>query len=101
MIELDVQLQDQINAAATRYYWAARLHSGRHWVPTRRLMSIAQEAIAAFHDAGLNRELPRTEMASFVDAAEAWLVRNQGKIWKLARLERRAENAERTTKQIG
>jgi hypothetical protein len=86
MTELDPALQDEIKAAATRFYWQAQLLNG-HQVPTRRLISIAQQAIQAFHDAGVNRELPRTEMSKFIDAAEAWLERQRGRIWKLAAAE--------------
>lgn len=89
MIELDAQLQDQINATASRYYWQARLHNG-HRVPTRELLNIAQQAIQNFHDATLSAgldKLPETEMGKFVRAAEAWLTRERGKLWKLAEQE--------------
>lgn len=81
MTQLDTQLQDQINRTASRYYWQARLLKG-HLVPTRELSQLALQAIENFHSAG--HELPRTEMTAFVEAAEAWLERNRGKIWRIA-----------------
>jgi hypothetical protein len=90
---MDAELQTQINANwakveseiaidATRRYWLTKLIRGER-LPTRELWNLTLAAIQDFHDASRD-EFPKTEMAKFVDAAEAWLNRNQGKIWKLA-----------------
>ena len=81
MIELDPQLQDQINASADRYYWQIRLERGA-WVPTRQLVRMAREAIEEFNAAGIH-EHPKTDMHNYIDAADARLERERGKLWKL------------------
>jgi hypothetical protein len=83
MVQLDAQIQDEITASADRYYWLIRLQRGAH-VPTRKLMNVALAAIADFHDASVNENNSPTDVGRFVAAAEAWLVRVQGRIWKIA-----------------
>jgi hypothetical protein len=88
VIKLDPVLESEVSASAEKYFWQARLHSG-HRIPTRRLMSLALQAIQDFREAGGN--LPTTDMSRFVDAAEAWLDRQRGRIWKLAAAEEAEE----------
>jgi hypothetical protein len=75
------KIESEIAKSSERYFWQIRLLNGHH-IPTRQLSQLALAAIENFHSAG--NELPRTEMTAFVEAAEQWLVRNQGKLWKLA-----------------
>lgn len=91
LTELDRQInadwakvQDAVKANAQRLYWQTRLLNGQH-VPTRRLMSLALQAIEDFRHAGDN--LPRTEMAKFVEASEKFLTIQRGRIWALAAAE--------------
>jgi hypothetical protein len=80
------KVEDEVRVNAQRLLWRTKLIRGDR-LPVRELLIIAQRAIADFHDAtlsaGLN-DLPKTEMAKFVDSADAWLARMSGRLFRLA-----------------